>query len=261
MAIAALATAESHPQSLLLAMPADHVIADDGAFLAAVDRGVGAAKSGNLVLFGTRAEAPETGFGYVRTGQEAGAVEGPLQVTGFIEKPDRARAAELIAEGALWNCGMFLAAPATLISLFEILAPDILTAARVALARSRLEHGACILDAEAFSRARRSSFDHAVVAGADNLVVVPASMGWRDIGTWEAMARWLGTDGSGNCLAPGAIVVESGNCVVHADGLRPVLVGVRDLVVIAANGQLLVMARDRASDLKSVLGGIAGDKI
>lgn len=259
MAIAALTAAQSHPDSLLLAMPADHVIADDGAFLAAVDRGIAAARAGSLVLFGAKAEAPETGFGYVRCAADAG--DGPLPVAEFVEKPDGVRAAELIAEGALWNCGMFLASPATLIGLFEELAPDLLAAAQSALAGSRCDQNARFLDAQALSLARRISFDHAVVVRASNLAVVPTAMGWRDIGTWEAVANWLGTDGGGNCLGEGAVAIETGNCIVHADGLRPVLVGVSDLVVVAANGQLLVMARDRVASLKSVLEEVGGDKI
>lgn len=88
---------------------------------------------------------------------------------------------------------------------------------------------------------------------AEGLAIVSTAMGWRDIGTWEALTAWLGADGNGNALGPGALVVDSGNCIVQGEGLRPVLVGVSDLVVIAANGQLLVMARDRLSELKTIL--------
>lgn len=253
MAIAALATGATHPGSLLLAMPADHVIADRPAFQAAVRRGAGAARAGSLVLFGARAESPEPGLGYIRMSAAPAGAPGPFPVSGFIEKPERTRAAELMAEGALWNCGMFLAAPNTLVRLFADLAPDILSAARLALAGGRFDQGARILEADALAGARRVSFDHAIVAKAESLAVVPTSMGWRDVGTWETMTAWLGADGNGNFLGPGALVVESGNCIVHGEGLRPVLVGVSDLVVIAANGQLLVMARDRLSELKTIL--------
>ncbi len=187
-------------QAQLLILPADHLIRDEQAFAAAVAEARGLAAQGYLVTFGITPERAETGFGYIEQGAPLG---NGFRVARFVEKPDQATAQSYLDSGKyLWNAGMFCFQAATVLQELERHAPEVLIAARAALADgSSLENGQCRqreLAAGAFAEAPDISVDYALMERSDKVAVVPCSIGWSDIGSWQALRELSAADENGN---------------------------------------------------------------
>jgi mannose-1-phosphate guanylyltransferase len=231
VALAAL-TAES-PDELLLILPSDHHIAAPDRFRATVDGARAGATSGLIVTFGMRPTRVETGFGYIEAGEPlCGAVRRAIR---FVEKPDAARATDMIASGNyLWNGGIFFASAATLIAAFEAHAPDILTAVRASLAASDTP------DPTAFAAAPALAFDHAVMEHSDRIGVIPSDFGWSDVGSWLAAYEHAPHDETGNAVDPGSVVIGGSGNLVRSTGPRIVALGVEGLMLLATDEVVLV---------------------
>jgi mannose-1-phosphate guanylyltransferase / mannose-6-phosphate isomerase len=254
-AVAALSTAERFgPEALVLLMPSDHLVADATAFRAAVDQAAAAAEAGALVTFGIKPTSPETGFGYIRAGAALEASAGARVVDKFVEKPDRATAQAYVADGGYsWNSGMFLFRAGDLIAEMERLDAASLDACRQALAAAKPDVEFVRLDAAAFQRASARSLDVAVMEQTRNAAVVATDMGWSDVGSWTALADIAPKDENGNTLIGDAVATDSRNCYVRSDGRLTALLGIDDAIVVATDDAVLVVAKDRAPDLKKLV--------
>jgi mannose-1-phosphate guanylyltransferase / mannose-6-phosphate isomerase len=175
------------PEPLMLVMPSDHAIGDLASFRRAIDRAAAAARAGRLVTFGITPERAETGFGYIAGGGPLD-IEGAFAVTGFVEKPDPETAERYVASGEyFWNSGIFLFPAALYLSELERHCPDMLSACKAALAAARTETDFVRLDKEAFAACPSDSIDYAIMEHTLAAAVVPVSMGWSDLGSWDAL--------------------------------------------------------------------------
>ncbi len=194
-----------------------------------------------LVTVGVVPSRPDPGFGYLVPGP---AIEGGFRVGAFKEKPSTDLAARLIAEGAVWNSGLFAWRADTLLAEVAAVCPEMATAL------PHLDHGRVT---DFFDGCRDISIDVGVLERSGVVAMVRGTFGWDDIGTWEALSRVRPTDPAGNVLVGDVVAVDSADVVAWSDGTPIVLAGVRDLVVVSANGRILVLDRARAAALKSVL--------
>ena len=250
IAMAALQVARTEgPDAIMLVLPADHLIDDDGAFGEAVRSAADLAARGRIVTFGIKAERPETGFGYVE-------VEGDT-VLRFVEKPDAKTAAEYVASGRFfWNSGMFCFPARTMIASMEALCPDVLAGAKAALETARkAESGdrtSLEIDKDSFAQVPAISIDYAVMEKARNIGFVPCTFGWSDIGSWNAMSEMVPADASGNRVTGEALLHQTTGCFVHSEDRLVSLAGVSDLLVVDTPDALLVAHKDRAQDVKVI---------
>lgn len=252
VALAALHAAERHGgDTVLIVLPADHRIDDEGAFAAAVAGAAGLARQGRIVVFGVAPERAETGFGYI----EVDGGEGGGRVLGFTEKPDAATAAAYVEGGRhRWNSGMFCFAARTMLAAMKAQCPEVLDAASRALRQGRpgLAGGFETVEAAAdpYRAAPVLSFDHAVMEKADPalLACVPLACGWSDIGSWPAAAELLAPDAAGNRVTGDVMLEAADGSFVMAGERLVALVGVSGLVVVDTPDALLVAAMDRARD-------------
>ena len=260
VAAAALTLAERDPATVMLVLPADHLIADQAAFAEAVARAVALAERGLLVTFGIEPTAPETGFGYIEAeGTEDGA-QGAAQSTmvkRFVEKPDADTARRFLETGGFyWNSGMFCFTAAALIGAMERHCPDILAAVGASLQGARRAKGAAYtqieLDATAFAQTREDSIDYAVMEKSDRVAVVPCRLGWSDIGSWTALGALLPADAEGNRIDGEALLHDVRDCSIHARERVVGAVGVDGLIVVDTADALLIAAKDRAQDVKQI---------
>ena len=253
VAAAALLAAEHDPAAVLWIMAADAAISDVAALHRLLDLAVAGAREGRIVLFGMRPTAPETGFGYIEAGAPLPGLTGVHALTAFVEKPNAERAEALLADGRhLWNSGMFVASAATLLEELGRHAPEVLEAARAAYA-GRTQDLDFVRLGEAFARSPSISLDYAVLERTHRAAVVPAQLGWSDVGSWWALWE-LGAKDSGGNVAVGDVLLQSArDCYVRSDGILTAVVGLSDAVVVVTGDAVLAMHRDHAQDVKLVV--------
>lgn len=237
--------------SILLILPADHLIRDTIAFGNSVLQALALAKRGMLLTFGLRPLRPETGFGYIECGPPVG---GGMLVKRFVEKPDVATAQDYVADGGfLWNSGMFCFGSNQLLEVMEREAVAVYSAARLAMEKAGMEQQPVILEEECFSKSPEISIDYAVMERADNVAVVPAEFDWSDIGSWNALAELVAPDQEGNRLNGQAMAIASRNCYVQSEDRVVALVGLEGISVIDTPDALLVMDREKAQEVRQVV--------
>ncbi len=243
----ALAALVAEPDDLLLMSPSDHHIADLPAFHAAIRAGRAAAEAGDIVTFGIEPDHPATGFGYI-----AGAAgEGVRRVERFIEKPDAEHAATLLAMGGhYWNAGIFLARASSWIEAMDRHVPAIVDAARAALDSARREGGTIHPGSEAFARSPSQSIDYAVMEKESAISVVPVTMGWSDIGSWQALFDAAIRDAGDNSVGHGHVALDSAGTLIRSSGPKVAAIGVEGLVIIATKDAVLVVPRDQSQRVR-----------
>ncbi len=255
---AALVVAETDPHAVLWMMAADAAIHDVPALHAALDLAVAAGRAGHVVTFGMRPTAPETGFGYIELGGALPAVPGAFSVGRFLEKPDAETAAGFVTSGRhLWNSGMFVFTAEALIAEMQAHAPEVVVAVRAALDAAVTDLDFIRLDPAAFSACPSISLDYAVAERTSRAAVVPADLGWSDVGSWGALWELGEKDARGNVAAAtagGTVLFEdASNCYVRSDGQVAAVLGLEDAVLVVTEDAVLAMHRDRAQDVKKVV--------
>jgi len=251
---AAMLVADDTPDAVLWIMAADHIIDDMPAMHQALTVAVAAARSGNIVTFGMAPTAAETGYGYIEVGAKLADIDGASAVARFVEKPDTATAARFVAGGRhLWNSGMFVFTAATFIAEMARFEPGVVASVRAALADRREDPDFIRLEPAAFTSCKSISVDYAVAERTDRAVVVPASVGWTDVGSWAAMWDLGAKDAAGNVLVGDAVVEGATNCYVRTDGALAAIIGLQDAVLVVTEDAVLAMHRDRAQDVKTIV--------
>ena len=257
---AALWLEQRDPEGLMLVAPSDHVVPDAPAFRAAVEAGAAAAAAGRLVTFGIKPTHAETGYGYLELAEDPGAFEAkPLTLKRFVEKPDAARAEEMVAAGTyLWNAGIFLFSVKAILAAFRAHAPELVAPVQAAVAQGKPDLGFLRLDPEAWSGAADISIDYAVMEKADNLSVVPFAAGWSDLGGWDAVWREAGPDEKGVATSGEATAIDCTNTLLRSesDRLEVVGIGLDNVIAVAMNDAVLVASKDRAQDVKKAVDAL-----
>ena len=252
--IAALCLAAEDKDALMLVLPSDHAIGNTAAFLAAVDRAADAARHGALVTFGVTADRPETGYGYIKSGAPLPGQDGCYAVAAFVEKPDRRRAEGYLASGDhYWNSGMFLFSAQLYIAELTRLQPEMVELCRAALDKAQRDLDFLRLDKASFAALAGESIDYAVMEQTEKAAIVPAAMGWSDIGSWDALWAVSPHDGNGNVALGDIIAEETRNSYLRAESGMVATLGVEDLVIVSTGDVVLVAHRDRAQDIKKIV--------
>ncbi|MBM4224599.1 MAG: mannose-1-phosphate guanylyltransferase/mannose-6-phosphate isomerase [Gammaproteobacteria bacterium] len=253
----ALAALAADPETLLLVLPADHVIQDKAAFQTAVATAIAMAEQGKLVTFGVVPSAPETGYGYIRCGKSLGQA---FHIDRFIEKPDRTTAEGFLTSGGyLWNSGMFLFKASRYLEELAKHAPAILESAREAVSAAKSDLDFLRVDAAAFAKCPSDSIDYAVMEKTDSAAVVPLDAGWSDVGSWSSLHDALDRDASGNALRGDVLSVDTEGSFVLAESRLVATVGVKDHVVVETKDAVLVAPKGRVQDVKKLVEKIKQD--
>ncbi len=228
--------------AVMLCVHADWAIGNEPGFRAALERASNVAvRHRSLVTVGVVPTRPDPGFGYIQPGDALD--DGSARVVRFVEKPDRARAERMGADGFLWNSGIFVWRVDDFLSEIRAHTPEIAPA---------LEHAGADI-ARFFSMVRPISVDVGVLERSTRVLVLPGDFGWDDVGTWAALRRVRRADANGNTSSGTVHTLDAHHNVVHAEGNTVVLYGVSDLVVVTRSGLTLVTTVERAADLKTLV--------
>ncbi len=249
IAAAALFVAERFGRDAVIhVLASDHAVDVDDNYRWSIEVAAAAARAGRLVTFGITPSAPETGYGYIEAGRplEGGAVE----VARFVEKPDRARAVEMLARGGYyWNSGTFMLGVDSFLAELGRLAPETLAAATAAVAAARTDLDFVRLDVEGFTRAPNISVDYAIFEKSDHVVMVPVTYAWSDLGSWDAVWKASPRDAGGNVSRGDATLSNTTNSLVVTEKAHVAVEGLDDVAVIASEDAIYV---GRLSDAQKV---------
>ena len=258
LAVAALHVLAEHGDGLLLALPSDHSM-HPPAFRDAVLRAARIAQQGMLVTFGIRPTHPDTGYGYIEAGEALPA--GGHRIKRFVEKPDAETARRYVEGGRfLWNSGMFMFSAQRYLDELARFAPAILAAARGSLGAAQRDLDFLRLERAAFEACPSLSIDYAVMEKTAAGAVLPADMGWSDVGSWSALWEIAQKDAAGNVRQGDARLLDAAGCYVRAGSRLVVALGVKDLLVVETDDAVLIGARSRAQEVKGIVEALDRDQ-
>lgn len=260
LAAAAMAVQVSQGDAaLMLVLPADHLIRNSLAFSQAVSVATRAAASGSLATFGIIPNRPESGYGYIECAAELDSGQS-FRVKRFVEKPDIQKAAELVAAGLLWNSGMFLMTAATYLEELRCFRQDILNAVTSAWEKRSDDHDFCRLDAVAFNACPAESIDYAVMEHTEKAAVVPADLGWSDVGSWTTLWETSDKDTEGNVIRGDVDVINTRNSYLRSESRLLSVIGLDNVVVVETDDAVLVTSKQDAQSVKDVVSRLGRDK-
>ncbi len=240
--------------TVLLVLPADHLISDTGRFHECVRKAFESASGGNLVTFGITPERPETGYGYIKKGDDN-------RLEKFVEKPDLETAKKYIQRGDyFWNSGMFAFQAKKLLAEMEEHAPDILSKMKRAVEMGQ-EDGAFFRFEETFMDACVSeSIDYAVMEKTRDGAIVEADFDWNDIGSWQSLWEASGKDESGNTTCGDVILEDTNDSYIRAEQRLVAAVGLENMMVVETGDAVMVAPLDRSQDVKKIVTRLKAEK-
>ena len=237
---------------VMAVLPSDHVIKDKAGFQAALRKAEALVAAGYLVVFGVRPSRPETGFGYIKTGDSLAG--GSFKAEKFVEKPDRATAQGYLDSGGyLWNSGMFVWKAESILDEIKLLMPPLYKGLKKIWGALGTPEEASVVAAE-FNKLKSVSIDYGVMEKSTRVAIVPVDFGWSDLGSWDAVDEILPPDKDGNVTLGKVVSIGCSNTTFYAEDRLVAAIGLEGLVVVDTPDATLVCRKDRAQEVKDIVG-------
>jgi len=256
---------QRNPDAIMAVFPADHVITTIEPFLKLLKQAETIANKNHLVTLGIKPTSPETGYGYIKQGK---AIEGnSFKVDRFIEKPDKLTAEKYLKEGSYyWNSGIFVWEVSTLLNEISLFLPklyeqlDKLTSNTAPIKGKYPYQKLSESGKKIFHSLESVSIDHGVMEKSTNVAVLPAEIGWNDVGTWTSLAEISKNDSHGNVINGNVVSVENSDSIIQAENRLVAALGLKNIIVVDTPDALLVCAKERAQDIKKIVEKIKLEK-
>jgi mannose-1-phosphate guanylyltransferase/mannose-6-phosphate isomerase len=255
--LAASIAAAKDENAVLAVMPSDHMISGEEAFRAAVRTAVARIETAGIAIIGVAPTEPATGLGYIRPGAPSG--EGVRAVERFVEKPDEATAATLIAEGCLWNAGIFCFRSGWLLEAMAQFYPEDVSRMQEAVRRMRVDLGMHI-PGDAFADVTAISFDHAFMEKTREAHVATGGFSWSDVGDWNALWKVVAKDPAGNAVRGDVVVMGARDNLIRAESRTVCALGVEGLAIVETADAIMIAPRDRAQEVKGLVDELKRQK-
>lgn len=250
----AVSLLQTDPEAIMIVIPADHFIPDIGEFVETLRYGAEIANQGDyLVTIGIRPGRPETGYGYIKAGEQMFSSNHRVcfKVEEFVEKPDEVRARRYLEEGNyFWNAGMFVWKARNVLGGISKHMPELhkgLLALQEAMAKKNEP-----LFTQIYGGLVRTSIDYGLMEKADNVLMIRGDFVWDDVGTWSSLRRVQILDENGNYCFGDAVCIDTRNSVVFGEGVRVGVIGASNMVVVASRDGVLVCDVNRAQEVRDV---------
>lgn len=256
IALAAWQAVSDDPDAVMVVLPADHVIEDNDSLRSTISQAVELANAGHMVTLGIMPTEPATGYGYISAGNDLpGFDSGAKSVNQFIEKPNKAKAEELIAsQSCYWNAGIFIFKASVFLEALNKYQPDIHQHSKFSLNNAVADLDFLRAESESFAKCDNISIDVGVMENADNVVVLPYNSGWSDIGSWDAVHQIRDKDEHGNSGVGDVLHHKTVNTYLHSSERLVVALGTKDLSVIETSDAVLVIDHSNAQSIKDIIG-------
>ena len=249
--LAAIHLRHLDPRAIMVVLPSDHVIKNKKKFHNSVLIGGRASADGYIVTIGIKPDKPETGYGYIKSGKRI--KEGIYNVEKFIEKPDKNKTLKYLKDGNYyWNSGMFIWQADTILAAIKKYMPKLhegLAKIEKALGTGKSKE----ITETVFSKFKPESIDYGVLERADNVAVVPAEIGWSDVGSWNALDCVMPVDMDNNVKKGNIISIDNKNSILYCGGRLVAAAGLENMVVVDTTDATLICSRDKAQDVRKVV--------
>ncbi|RBP51498.1 mannose-1-phosphate guanylyltransferase/mannose-6-phosphate isomerase [Arenicella xantha] len=257
IALAALSLeADGRADDVILVLPADHVIEDVAGFQRAVESGRSSCVAGKLVTFGIVPSAPETGYGYIRRGEEVSL--GVYEVGEFVEKPNLETAQVYIDSGAyFWNSGIFMFTAASYLEQLQRNEPEMVEVCRESLRNASDDLDFIRIDKDEFEQCASNSIDYAVMENTLEAVTIGLDVGWNDIGSWSALWQQLDKDGNGNVLRGDVMTRDVHNSLIISEKKLIACLGMDNFILVETDDSILLASKERVQEVKKIVEEIA----
>ncbi len=269
LTLAALAVAADDADTVLLVMPADHIIKNEAVFYDAIHDGMQLSARGYLVTFGIKPDSAQTGYGYIRMGSVLDTDTSAQLIDRFVEKPDADTAQAYVDSGDyLWNSGMFMMKASSWLDEMQSLQIKMLTCCEDAFTRGEIDRGFYRVNAEVFSACPSDSIDYAVMEkiteqadqAAHPAAVIPLDAGWSDVGVWSTLWEVGEKDEAGNVVKGDVYAINTRNSLLISDQRHISSVGLEDVIVVETADAVLVAHKDHAQDVKLVVNRLKAER-
>jgi mannose-1-phosphate guanylyltransferase/mannose-6-phosphate isomerase len=256
LGLAALHLNRIDPDGIMVVFSADHAIRKADEFLRLLRMAGDAAADNYLVTLGIKPDRPETGYGYIKAsaaGSISDAHGGVCKVEAFVEKPNVDTAREYLRQGNYyWNSGIFVWKIRTLLQEIEKHAPSLYKGLMEIQKHIGTDRETDVIT-QVFKHLESISIDYAVMEKTDRAAVIPADIGWSDVGSWTALDDVSDRDASGNVMAGNVIDIDSHDSIIYAEKRLVATIGLKNLVVVDTPDATLICSKDRAQDVKKVV--------
>jgi mannose-1-phosphate guanylyltransferase/mannose-6-phosphate isomerase len=260
------------PESIMIVMPSDHVITDNEKFLDDLKVAIEGAKEDYLVTFGIKPSRPETGYGYIKVDYSSKIkLKGVLKVECFVEKPDLETARRYVSDGGyFWNSGIFVWKTSKILSEIEKHLPS--------LYKGLKEIESLLFDSgklnrlekpnkpdklnksnkpnklyELYSSLEPISIDYGIMERSPNILIVPATFEWSDLGSWTALDEMIKKDDAGNIIKGNTVDIGSQNSTIFAGERLIATIGLKDMVVVDTPDATLVIPKERVQEVRKIV--------
>lgn len=251
---ALIAALMQEPDDLILLLPSDHLIGDEKAFREAVLSCADVAREGNIITFGIKPTAPETGYGYIKAGDAK--ENGVFEVEAFVEKPDAETARRFVEDSSyFWNAGIFLFSACAMKEAFEKHAPEFLKPCRKAAENAVRDLDFLRLDAASYAGNPNVSIDYAIMEKAGNIACKPLDLHWNDLGNWESLGQERQPDRDGNVISGEVVLQDVHDSLIMQDKDAPLLavLGLEGVVAVGTKDAVLLTTRARAQEVREIV--------
>jgi len=261
--LAAIKLEAEDPEGTMIVLPADHVIQDQARFLKILESAIAVAETEErLVTLGVIPDRPATGYGYIQQGKRlcaSGDAE-IYEVEKFTEKPDETTAVRFLQEGGYyWNSGMFVWRAAVILAAIEQHMPALYAGLQEIREHLQLPDFGEVTE-RVFRELKAVSIDYGVMERSDNVCVIPADIGWSDVGDWAALAEVMGQDDCGNVVFAEHVGIDTQNSMIYSTSSKPIAtIGLDGVVIVDTNDGLLVIDKSRAQEVREIRKMVKGD--
>ena len=254
IAMAAIKLIERGDDSIMLVLPADHVIENIDHFHEKIMEGRDLAEKGFLITFGIIPDSPETGYGYIKKGAKIDEPFAVYEIDSFIEKPDEKLAGKYVSSnGYCWNSGMFMFRASAIIDELEKYSPDMLMYCRQVIESSTQDLDFLRIDREVFEKVVPDSIDYAVMEKTRKGVMIPLDAGWNDLGSFDALWQTGEKDDDTNVFKGDVLVHDVKDSYINAQSRLVAAVGLEKFVIVETDDAILVAPRDRVQEVKKIV--------
>jgi mannose-1-phosphate guanylyltransferase len=253
--LAALYLKRLDPKGVMIALPADHIVRQEAEFRRVLQAAVRVAEKGYLVTLGIKPSYPEKGYGYIQQSEALMRVEGHdvYRVRKFTEKPDRAMAEEFVQSGEYyWNSGIFVWKVSTILGEIQRLMPDLYAQLQEIEAALGTEDERAVLE-WVWKTVKDETVDFGIMEKAKDVALVPADIGWSDIGSWAALFNLLPADEQNNVVVGEHMGLETIDSLIYSPRRLIATVGVKDLVIVDTDDAVLICPRERAQEVRALV--------